>query len=876
MSTFKRSRRPFGFVLIEALIALLLISVGLIGVSKLQALSISGAGDAKARSEAMALSQSVLEQLRNILIRTNYTGTAAYSVTPPWGNSPTLSFASSGSPILVTGTNAVYTLSWTVAANGSPEARLLRLATTWTDRTNTTRRIDLSTLIAWDDPGAQAKLNAPPLASPVTPTGAAKRNSPNTFSPGTGTANSDGTRLYTDGDNTTYLLKSDGSVLLYLQSKNGTAQAFTTITGKIVFDQNEPVPPSANVRVRLSSEGECVFDNTSTSAPVPYGVNSYTYFTYTCYVGPGWYGNVGVIVDDSVNGPEGSPTICVGDPDYNGGISDNTLISPNSAVSGTRSYRGFKGTPGAYFSTGTEGGRLYGLSYQFVGNVATALPGPFDGRPRPSDYVAYGVAANSSNNYFNQDFLLTHITGQQTCKQKMAGASAFNSLFTRNVGKYVCINPDNDPAADTCPSIWPGFESQVGSGNGVVLTVVPAGTGTGTVTSAPAGIDCGSICLASFTSGASVTLTAAPGGASTFAGWSGGGCSGTGTCTVTLSAATSVTATFNSTASFALTVVPAGNGSGTVTSAPSGIACGATCTYSFGSGTSVTLSAAPSGASTFTGWSGGGCSGTGTCTVTLGADISVTATFDPAPTDSLTVTKAGSGTGTVSSSPAGINSCATTCTAPFTNGTSVALTPNATGGSTFTGWGGACSGTTVPCNVTVSGAVSVTATFTPPVVMVNLTVTKAGTGAGTVSSSPSGINSCGATCTASFASGSTVTLTATASSGGFTGWGGACTGTGSCVVTLSSATSVWATFGVCNTPVSGSAVDKHGSVTVTPSSVGICNAVTSTAGYSCDTLTAPAGTQFTLTNVRTSPSYSWPRQVLANCTSQIINFPTGP
>ena len=76
------------------------------------------------------------------------------------------------------------------------------------------------------------------------------------------------------------------------------------------------------------------------------------------------------------------------------------------------------------------------------------------------------------------------------------------------------------------------------------LTVGKAGTGSGTVTSSPAGISCGSDCSESYASGTSVTLTASAVGGSTFAGWS-GACSGTGTCTVSMTAARSVTATFN-------------------------------------------------------------------------------------------------------------------------------------------------------------------------------------------------------------------------------------------------------------------------------------------------------------------------------------------
>jgi uncharacterized delta-60 repeat protein len=75
------------------------------------------------------------------------------------------------------------------------------------------------------------------------------------------------------------------------------------------------------------------------------------------------------------------------------------------------------------------------------------------------------------------------------------------------------------------------------------LSVTKTGGGLGTVTSSPAGIDCGPICSAGFAQGTHVTLTASPTSPSTFAGWS-GACSGIGTCTVTLSSAQNVTATF--------------------------------------------------------------------------------------------------------------------------------------------------------------------------------------------------------------------------------------------------------------------------------------------------------------------------------------------
>jgi hypothetical protein len=76
------------------------------------------------------------------------------------------------------------------------------------------------------------------------------------------------------------------------------------------------------------------------------------------------------------------------------------------------------------------------------------------------------------------------------------------------------------------------------------LAVKRSGSGAGTVMSSPAGISCGVTCSKAYTSGTQVTLTAKAAAGSKFAGWSGGGCSGTGSCKVTLSADESVTATF--------------------------------------------------------------------------------------------------------------------------------------------------------------------------------------------------------------------------------------------------------------------------------------------------------------------------------------------
>jgi len=84
------------------------------------------------------------------------------------------------------------------------------------------------------------------------------------------------------------------------------------------------------------------------------------------------------------------------------------------------------------------------------------------------------------------------------------------------------------------------------------LTTTKIGTGSGTITSTPSGITCGSICTYNYLSGTSVTLTASSSSGSVFAGWSSSSpgaspCSGTGTCTVTMSSARGIIASFTAT-----------------------------------------------------------------------------------------------------------------------------------------------------------------------------------------------------------------------------------------------------------------------------------------------------------------------------------------
>jgi alpha-tubulin suppressor-like RCC1 family protein len=191
-------------------------------------------------------------------------------------------------------------------------------------------------------------------------------------------------------------------------------------------------------------------------------------------------------------------------------------------------------------------------------------------------------------------------------------------------GSTTITASDNSGAAASTTLSVSGQTSQS------TLSVVRSGAGAGTVTSNPAGINCGADCSQSYNHGTTVTLTASAAGGSTFDGWSGCDSASGVTCSVVVNSATTVTATFtlNQPQQFNLTVVRSGTGTGTVTSNPAGINCGADCSQSFTSGTGVTLTASAAAGSTFAAWSGCDTASGVTCAVTMNSARTVTATFD--------------------------------------------------------------------------------------------------------------------------------------------------------------------------------------------------------------------------------------------------------
>lgn len=334
--------------------------------------------------------------------------------------------------------------------------------------------------------------------------------------------------------------------------------------------------------------------------------------------------------------------------------------------------------------------------------------------------VPVTVGANATYSapftWFQEQLHWTPAAGQS--QSNVVFAAAGTAPFEAKVNQYVYnsilsayVNMTQRCGMSTASGAVPNFA--------LSLRVSGAGAASGSVTSSPAGLLCGGTCgtanptgSGSFPRGTQVALTAVPASGSVFLGWD-GACSGTGSCNVVMNANQSVTAAFGTTAPiFSLAVAVSGSGGGTVSSSPTGIACGSTCIASFASGAAVQLIATAANGSTFQGWSGA-CTGSGACSVTMNASQSVVAVFNsatpPATKFNLTVTDTGNGSGLVVSSPSGI-SCGANCTASYAAGTTVALTATPGAGSTFQGWGGACSGTG-NCAVLLNANQSVTANF---------------------------------------------------------------------------------------------------------------------------------------------------------------------
>ena len=306
-------------------------------------------------------------------------------------------------------------------------------------------------------------------------------------------------------------------------------------------------------------------------------------------------------------------------------------------------------------------------------------------------------------------------------------------------------------------------------------------TGPGTIQRANgANGTCGSGCFL-YDFDQTVELTATPAGDARFIAWA-GACTGTAsTCSVPMSEERTVTASFLQ--RYRLTVTSTGPGALDRDVAEDGT-CGPGC-YMYPAGTDVRVSSLPGTDARFAGWAGSTCSGSAsTCLVAMTSPVIVSAAF----VQQYRLATAVSGPGGLDLSPPPNESCGAECHL-YDAGTLVVLSATLGADMRFDAWGDDCAGSGATCSLSMSAARIGSATFVP---QYRLTVQI--TGSGTVQRDIAENGSCGANCYL-YDPTDTVTLTATPGGGAsFLGWGGDCTGSADCSVTMSSARNVTATF----------------------------------------------------------------------------------
>lgn len=345
----------------------------------------------------------------------------------------------------------------------------------------------------------------------------------------------------------------------------------------------------------------------------------------------------------------------------------------------------------------------------------------------PGSLINSSIPSGGYANYQGTSMAAPHVAGAwAVLKQKTPTASVDQVLAALNATGVPIIDPRN---GITKPRIK--LDSAVSYlGNGTTYTLSVSKTGDGTITSSPAGINCGSACSYSFNSSSTVILTATPGAGFKLISW-GGACSGSAsTCSVTMSAAQTVTATFGVVQTVSL--LSLSNLSGATDqqqfysfNVPAG-ASNLVVKISGGTGDADLYLRAGSAPTTANydcrPWLIGNEE---TCTIpspqaityyvmlrgySAYSGVTLTVSYDTSAISyAVSITKTGSGTGMVTSTPQGI-SCGADCTESYPSGTSVVLTATPSAGSKFIGWSGSCSGSGV-CIISVNSAINVIARF---------------------------------------------------------------------------------------------------------------------------------------------------------------------
>jgi type IV pilus modification protein PilV len=450
-------RHQKGFSLIEVLIAMAVVALGLLAVATFQANLMKESGSSKAKSEALAIAQAHLDQLRNYTdgvallhyttpVTTETEFNTAFANTA--GSTPVSFVDASNVAITISGTNAVFSPKYRIST-GSVPGKAVAVTVEWAEKDGTTQSVTLNTQLGWESPGAVGDLASnDPTALIPSPTGRAHLGE-GTLETSVVTANTvtdfgDNTLSVNDGTGDLKLVVYDSSltdqqVVLTLENAcvTGSCTNFVRISGRVYIDKTAQSVTPGDLYVKASDAAFChryytdadgVVQNvtsttTTTNTPDSRGgnyydnVGDYEYYDYTCYLGGGWHGNIGLV---KAGGLGVHDLACLGDPtdadDY-----DQPVITAR------RAYRAMIHT--------VSGGVI-------VTNPNTGLP------------VYYSAGVADAVTIDDQDYLFTSLSGNPTDSDCFSASAPMTrtdatvdgvsgALFEGMPDAFFCLNQDS-------------------------------------------------------------------------------------------------------------------------------------------------------------------------------------------------------------------------------------------------------------------------------------------------------------------------------------------------------------------------------------------------------------------------------------------------
>lgn len=139
-----------GYYLIEVLITFIIIGIGILALLRLHSTTVAEVSLNKQRIEATTIAKAKLEELRNFQVITTTSGYKAFQ-----------DIVSSATAEAIAGNNTTYSRTWIVTTSTSPSYKTVTVTVSWTSQLNVNQQVQLSTIIAEDDPATSASVINP-------------------------------------------------------------------------------------------------------------------------------------------------------------------------------------------------------------------------------------------------------------------------------------------------------------------------------------------------------------------------------------------------------------------------------------------------------------------------------------------------------------------------------------------------------------------------------------------------------------------------------------------------------------------------------------------------------------------------------------------